>query len=209
MKLDKTKYEEDIMDQRKEEEERLLIVMVNPVNFPFPWAAFIFILNFTQTWALRPPYSTAVFFFGRASKAPFFLLIVTIGDFKERRLGPRVINMRLKETSGGGWQACLPVLHPVTRAPQPKWIHVFPVSSPTTTRSGQKRSEVSIRPKPMTFVRWFVRSFCRRKKRKKRWLVPTKFQIREKRGPKMTSLKKVNFVSVTWFLTEKSSRNTP
>ena len=36
MKLDKTKYEEDIMDQRKEEEERLLIVMVNPVPFPFP-----------------------------------------------------------------------------------------------------------------------------------------------------------------------------
>lgn len=35
MKLDKTKYEEDIMDQRKEEEERLLIVMVNPVHFPF------------------------------------------------------------------------------------------------------------------------------------------------------------------------------
>ena len=33
MKLDKTKYEEDIMDQRKEEEERLLIVMVNSVNF--------------------------------------------------------------------------------------------------------------------------------------------------------------------------------
>jgi len=28
MKLDKTKYEEDIMDQQKEEEERLLIVMV-------------------------------------------------------------------------------------------------------------------------------------------------------------------------------------
>ena len=28
MKLDKTKYEEDIMDQQKGEEERLLIVMV-------------------------------------------------------------------------------------------------------------------------------------------------------------------------------------
>lgn len=104
MKLDKTKYEEDIMDQRKEEEERLLIVMVNPVNFPFPWAAFIFILNFSQKWALRPPYSLpyAAVFFGRASKATFFLFIVTIVDFKERRLGPRVINRRLKETGGGG-----------------------------------------------------------------------------------------------------------
>lgn len=208
MKLDKTKYEEDIMDQRKEEEERLLIVMVNPVNFPFPWAALFSFWTFRKRGHLGHLIAQQ-FFFWRASKAPFFLLIVTIADFKERTLGPRVINMRLKETSRGGWQACLPVLHPVTRAPQPKWIHVFPVSSPTTTRSGQKRSEVSIRPKPMTFVRWFVRSFCRRKKRKKRWLVPTKFQIREKRGPKMTSLKKVNFVSVTWFLTEKSSRNTP
>ena len=36
MKLDKTKYEEDMMDQRKEEEERLLIAMVNSVNFLFP-----------------------------------------------------------------------------------------------------------------------------------------------------------------------------
>lgn len=73
MKLDKTKYEEDIMDQRKEEEERLLIVMVNPVNFPFPWAAFIFILNFSQTWALRPPYSTAVFFLAREQGSVFLV----------------------------------------------------------------------------------------------------------------------------------------
>ena len=73
MKLDKTKYEEDIMDQRKEEEERLLIVMVNPVNFPFPWAAFIFILNFSQTLALRPPYSTAVFFLAREQGSVFLV----------------------------------------------------------------------------------------------------------------------------------------
>lgn len=73
MKLDKTKYEEDIMDQRKEEEERLLIVMVNPVNFPFPWAAFIFILNFSQTWALRLPYSTAVFFLAREQGSVFLV----------------------------------------------------------------------------------------------------------------------------------------
>ena len=65
MKLDKTKYEEDMMDQRKEEEERLLIAMVNSVNFLFPWPAYIFILNFLQTWAFRSPYSlqyTAVLF---------------------------------------------------------------------------------------------------------------------------------------------------
>lgn len=71
MKLDKTKYEEDIMDQRKEEEERLLIVMVNPVNFTFPWAAFIFILNFSQTWALRPSIAEQFFFFGARARLRF------------------------------------------------------------------------------------------------------------------------------------------
>ena len=37
MKLDKTKYEEDIMDQQKEEEERLLIVMVTDKQLISVW----------------------------------------------------------------------------------------------------------------------------------------------------------------------------
>lgn len=76
MKLDKTKYEEDIMDQRKEEEERLLIVMVNPVNFPFPWAAFIFILNFRKRGHLSHLIAcrTQQFFFLAREQGSVFLV---------------------------------------------------------------------------------------------------------------------------------------
>ena len=174
MKLDKTKYEEDIMDQRKEEEERLLIVMVNPVNFPFPWAAFIFFLNFWQTCSLRPPYSlphTAVFFW-RASNEPFFLLIVTIFDFKERRLGPRVINRRLKETSGGGRQACPFILWLVHH----NWSECTsgcllspPLPPPAPGENVCTAGEVNIRPKLMTFVRSFVRFTGGKRERRDGW----------------------------------------